>query len=516
MNGTSLAGWIGAAAVLAACGSSRPSSNPGGNGTDGGSDDGGGGNDSGSSSGGPTLYGLCSPGAPEAMLGMFVSGTFGYTLPLPAGQTQEVTLTVLNNGPTKATQMTDLTPQSSTLSYKGGTYPGTGGSCGTELAAGATCTLVVDVVAPATGRQTSLVVIQYYDGFIFTTDAHEVEAVAVTGTFAPTTHSPLPAMPQNGGQAPLSNVNFVTVSFSDTPQDDQIQAYGDWIVTSSYWLTVGKDYGVGAGTHQHVKLPEATPNKIIDHDFQTYLDQKVASGALPSAPQSVYAFFLSQATTVTDVPSAAGWHNLSAGGHDYAVILPGCSPAPADILNQYTFVASHELAETATDPSPLSGYDFGFGEGEVGDLCVGVAVQDNYALTTIWSNSAAAKGGDPCVPATGLPYVDVDPSPAQVNIPATAGASVDVMLTGWSTALVGDWLLEVSVAGQAAGALTAKLDPTATDLINNGETVKLTVTTDGSAPTGNTAIVEVAAVAPSGAQALIQGVQLIPVTVVAP
>jgi hypothetical protein len=513
MKGSFLAAWV-CAALLTGCGSNHHSSSPGGSDNDGGSEDGGG--NGGSSSGGPTLYGLCAPGAPEASLGMFVSGTFGFTLPLPAGQAQEVTLTVLNNGPVKATQMTDLTPQSSTLSYKGGTYPGTGGTCGTELDPGATCTLVVDVVAPATGRQTSLVVIQYYDGVIFTTDAHQVEAVAVSGTFTPATHAPLAAMPQNGGQAPLSNVNFVTVSFSDTPEDDQIQAFGDWIVTSSYWLAVGKDYGVGAGTHQHVKLSDATPNKVIDQDFQTYLDQKVASGALPSTPQSVYTFFLSQATTVTDVPSAAGWHNLSAGGHDYAVILAGCSPAPADILNQYTFVASHELAEAATDPAPLSGYDFGFGEGEVGDLCVGLAVQDSYALTTIWSNSAAAKGGDPCVPATGLPYVDVDPSPAQVNIPATAGGSVDVTLTGWSTSLVGDWVLEVSVAGQAAGALTAKLDPTATDLLNNGETVKLTLTTDGSAPAGNTAIVEVASYAPSGAQAAIQGVQLIPVTVVAP
>ncbi|HEY8088306.1 MAG TPA: hypothetical protein VIF09_10690, partial [Polyangiaceae bacterium] len=282
------------------------------------------------------------------------------------------------------------------------------------------------------------------------------------------------------------------------------------------WLTVGKDYGVGAGTHQHVKLSDATPNKVIDQDLQTYLDQKVATGELPSAPQSVYTFFMSPATTVTNVPNAGGWHNLSAGGHEYAVILPGCSTTPADIMNQYTFVASHELAETATDPAPISGYDFGFGEGEVADLCDGLTGENTYALATIWSNSAAAKGGDPCVPATGLPYVDVDPSPGQVNIPATAGASVNVTLTGWSTALVGDWLLEVSVAGQAGGALTATLDPKATDLVNNGETVKLTVTTDGSAPAGDTAIVEVVSYAPSGAQAAVQGVQLIAVTVVAP
>ena len=499
MNGSSLAGWIGAATVLAACSSSSSPSNG----------DGGAG-------GGTTLYGICSASGagPEASLGMFVSDAFGFTLPIPAGQMQEVTLTVLDSGPVAATQIVDLTPQSSTLSYKGGQYPGTGGSCGEKLASGATCTLVIDLVAPATGRQTSLVVLQYYDGVIFTTDAHQVEAVAVTGTFAPAKHAPVPQMPQNGGQAPLSKVNFVTVSFSDTPDDKEIQTFGDWLVTSSYWLMVGKDYGVGAGTHHHVKLSDATPDSIIDQDFQSYVDQKVASGVLPSAPQTVYTFFLSSATTVTNVANAGGWHNRSAGGHDYAVILPGCSSDPGAILDQYTFVASHELAEAATDPSPLSGYDFGFGEGEVGDLCDDTSVQDTYTVPTIWSNSAAAKGGSPCVPATGLPYIDVDPSPTKVTLPATAGASVDVTLTGWSTALVGDWLLQASVNGPSAGAFTAMLDPTATDLINNGETVKLTVTTDGSAPAGSTAVVEITSFAPSGAAASIQGVQLIPVTVV--
>ena len=244
--------------------------------------------------------------------------------------------------------------------------------------------------------------------------------------------------------------------------------------------------------------------------------ERIASGELPSTPESVYTLFASSAATVTDVANAGGWHNRSSGGHDYAVILPGCSPAPADILAQYAFVAAHELAESATDPSPLGGYDFGFGEGEVADVCDGTTMQGDYYLPTIWSNSAAATGGDPCVPASGDPYVDVDPSPKKVSIPAKAGASVDVTLTGWSTERVGDWVVELSVVGRSAGAFKAALGATETDLINNGETVTFTVTTDGSAAAGSTAIVEVTSIAPMGAAATLQGVQLIPVTVVSP
>lgn len=506
MTGPSSAGWLPRSAwlalpaLLAACSSSSGSS-PGA-----------------SPSGQGTLYGVCSGGGPadEASLGMFTSGVYGFTLPLPAGETQDVTLTVLNSGGAAATKITDLTAQSSILSYKGGAYPGTGGSCGDSLGPGSTCTLVVTLVAPTTGERTSLVVLQYYDGVVYTTDAHQVEAVAVTGTFATAPHAPLPQMPQNGGQKPLSKVNFVTVSFSDTPDDSDVSKYGDWVVTSSYWTTIGKDYGVGTGTHQHVRLSDSTPDSVIDSEFASYVDSKIASGELPQTAESVYAFFLSSATTVTDQLGAGGWHNRSGGGHDYAVILPGCSSDPSTILETYTYVASHELIESATDPSPLSGYDFGFGEGEVADLCDVPTLEDGYTVPTVWSNSAAAKGGDPCVPAQTLPYISVDPSPAKVSLPSTKGSTVDVTLTGWSTALVGDWLLQVSVNGQASQAVTATLDPDATDLLNNGETVKLGISTDGSASAGDTAIVEVVSYAPQGAAASIQGVQLIPVTIVSP
>jgi hypothetical protein len=86
---------------------------------------------------------------------MSVSDVFGYTLPVPAGQTHDVTLTVLNSGSAAATHIVDLTPQSPTLTYKGGTYPGTGGTCGDTLDVGASCALVVTLVAPTMGRRTT-------------------------------------------------------------------------------------------------------------------------------------------------------------------------------------------------------------------------------------------------------------------------------------------------------------------------------------------------------------------------
>jgi hypothetical protein len=458
-----------------------------------------------------TVFGVCPAGRlPEASLGMSTLGAYGYTMPVAAGQTQDVTLTVINRGDVEATQMVDLTPKTPALSYKGGTYPGVGGTCADTLEPGATCALVVTLVAPASGRETSLVIIQYYDGLVYTTDTHQIEAVVTAMPFATTSHAPIAAMPHNGGPV-YPHVKLVTVSYSDTPHDADIQTFGDWLVTSGYWATVGKDYGVLSGAHQHVKLPIATPATLTYSDIAAYVDTALKDGTLPAATDdSVYAFFLSSAATADNVPNAVGWHDRSPGGRAFAVILPGCSSAAGDILNTYTFVAAHELIEVATDPTPSTGYSFGFGQGEVGDLCNVRTTQDGYAVPTIWSNSAAAAGGDPCVPAVGTPYVDVDPAPASVNVSAKAGATASVTLTGWSTALVGDWRLQASVV--SGRGITAALDPTATDLANNGETVKLTVTNDGSAAAGSSALVQVISIAP-GLKTALHGVQFIPVTV---
>jgi hypothetical protein len=442
---------------------------------------------------------------------MTTQGAYGYTMPVAPGQAQDVTLTVINRGDVEATQMVDLTPHTPSLSFKGGTYPGVGGTCADTLKPGATCDLVVTLVAPASGRQTSLVIIQYYDGLVYATDTHQIEAVVTTAPFATASHAPLAPMPQNGGPT-FAHVNLVTVSYSDTSHDADIQTFGDWLVKSSYWAAIGMDYGVLAGTHSHVKLPIATPGTLSNSDIATYVDTAVKAGTLPSpTAQTVYEFFLSGAAMADNVPNAIGWHDRSPGEHAFAVVLPGCSSAPADILSTYTFVAAHELIEAATDPAPNTGYSFGFGQGEVGDLCNVLTTQDGYAVPTIWSNSAAARGGDPCVPATGKAYVDVDPAPASVSVGAQAGASASVTLTGWSTAQVGDWLLQASVVSGHNG-LTAALDPMATDLVNNGETLKMTVTNDGTAPAGSSALVQVISLAP-GLTTDLQGVRLIPVTV---
>ncbi|MES2856189.1 MAG: hypothetical protein V4692_10010 [Bdellovibrionota bacterium] len=81
------------------------------------------------------------PPSAEGDLLIRPASTF-YFGPVPTGEYKSATIEILNNGLTNATSMmgartgTDFT-------FPGGSYPGTGGTCGAALAPAATCTVVV-------------------------------------------------------------------------------------------------------------------------------------------------------------------------------------------------------------------------------------------------------------------------------------------------------------------------------------------------------------------------------------
>jgi hypothetical protein len=73
------------------------------------------------------------------------------------------TLTVSNSGGTFASALNSILP-AGPIGYQGGGYPGTGGTCGTSLALGATCTLVVQFAPIATSSFSTTLNLNYNDG----------------------------------------------------------------------------------------------------------------------------------------------------------------------------------------------------------------------------------------------------------------------------------------------------------------------------------------------------------------
>jgi hypothetical protein len=164
-----------------------------------------------------------------------------------------------------------------------------------------------------------------------------------------------------------------------------------------------------------------------------------------------------------------------------------------------TIVASHEIIESATDPDPPHGFAMPpelwpqtgtkppwavptwsylqSGAVEVGDLCQGTVVDEGaYAYQRVWSTTAAAAEGDPCVPALPLPYYSVATPKDWIAVPA--GSTAMVPVTGWSTAARGDWFVTVRYTDTTEGGFTPTFaGGVKSASVNNGVAATLSVTT---------------------------------------
>ncbi len=80
------------------------------------------------------------------------------------GSTNVIGITVSNAGSGAASTIAEGSPLVAPFQYSGGSYPGTGGTCGTSLAAGANCSLIVEFTPASTGLTTEVVDVSYYDG----------------------------------------------------------------------------------------------------------------------------------------------------------------------------------------------------------------------------------------------------------------------------------------------------------------------------------------------------------------
>src|SRR5690606_10901406 len=101
-------------------------------------------------------------GVSPASLSLSDSPTYDFG-PVATGDSAEKTITVTNGGTFDASAVSG-SGLAAPFSFKGGTYPGTGGTCGSTLTGGSSCNVVV-VFAPVTiGNLSDTLDIPYYDG----------------------------------------------------------------------------------------------------------------------------------------------------------------------------------------------------------------------------------------------------------------------------------------------------------------------------------------------------------------
>jgi hypothetical protein len=259
----------------------------------------------------------------------------------------------------------------------------------------------------------------------------------------------------NQGGTALANMEVWTVVWTgDEGVGAQVDAFNKAFLASAYYTDSLAEYGVGAGVAKGVIDLGPPPRSVSDSSYDDFVQSLVgltsSTGETFDAPneQTVVGFVLPKSTAEkvgTSYHTETGVKLLSNTGSAIFVpymVLEQIHVGFVSDFDYLTWSQSHELGDTATDPLP----DFDPAwfnvdvliEGEIADLCNNIPAEvklgaTTYALNRFYSQKlAAARQGDPCVPATGTPFVDVGVSPLNLHIPKGLGQSGTVRLSAYT------------------------------------------------------------------------------------
>jgi hypothetical protein len=321
----------------------------------------------------------------------------------------------------------------------------------------------------------------------------------------PFTQAPHPAYPQvpKLGSAIITNMRLVTVTVPGDPLASGYNAFGDFMVQSTWLKTLAAEYGLGS-TFTNVNVSGAATigsgGSVTSSGMKTYIANAINGKGLTPNGHTIYMLYLPEGVGESTDPTCqqfGGYHDVySQGGlgNDGWAFAQHCAAPGLSKLQWMTSAASHEIIEAATDVVPGQGWTFPTGNpfaqsawalllGELGDLCVNTqTIDQGNVMTRVWSNAGAKTQGDPCGPPLKDPFYNV--SVPKDWYPVTSGGTVTIPITGYSTARVEDWAVQATVtkatqagwSGALVSATTIKAGGQTIATINNGRTATLTIT----------------------------------------
>ena len=312
----------------------------------------------------------------------------------------------------------------------------------------------------------------------------------------PTTGNPKFPMLVNEGGHLLSPLRLVTVVAANDSLRDSLFAFTEALPASQWWPAVAIPFGVSpTATAFTVTGPPIAPGtQMTLSDVTAYVQAAaVDSAGYATDGRTVYTIFLPPGVScVSPCPTYSAFHRPFGTFDAVAVVSRGQGG-----MTSMTLDASHEIIESATDPelnawklvsaprpwlaSPWALDDGGTFE-ENADMCEGTRYLDGgFYYQRVFSNQAAALGGDPCVPAIATPYFNVTTD----GWYSTTTGEVSIPLTGWSVGTVPDWAVLMSTGPQTASLASPKATISCPDSVqanggrlcglNNGKTATLHV-----------------------------------------
>jgi hypothetical protein len=327
----------------------------------------------------------------------------------------------------------------------------------------------------------------------------------------------LPRVEYRGGPF-VRTPRVVTVTFrgDDAALVARLARFGDVITRTAWWRAVTDGYcaeagdciGDGAGA-RHVELDATLGADVHANDVAALLERAAGDGRFGVLDaDTVLMVYLPAGVALRDafVPrycgaGPRGLHRalrLPSGAVALA-ILPRCGDEAV-----LTATASHELLEAVTNPDPARrGFAFVPSSAHAGFTAAGVEPVDPCGILTggartttdsgftvqrAWSNGAAARGDDPCVPSPDEgPYLALVPDAPTLRLRAP-GERATVTLTAAADGPTGTWTIAGSdLAGAQDGTryVDVALDRTT---VRPGDVVVLTVTAVRMAPKERTVV----------------------------
>jgi hypothetical protein len=187
----------------------------------------------------------------------------------------------------------------------------------------------------------------------------------------------------------------------------------------SQYDTTSPAQTIGNGTFTAAHVASQTGTSVTDTEVQSFLTSAFTAGTLPKPTSNTYypvhfpsGVSISDGSGNTSCVQFCAYHGTGTyNGQDfYYGVLPdlsqsGCAGGcgGSTVVNNETSVASHEFAETVTDPAiglattygpPLGWYNANYGE--IGDICNGQQTTavlgdgKSYTVQKLWSNKNSA------------------------------------------------------------------------------------------------------------------------------
>jgi hypothetical protein len=326
----------------------------------------------------------------------------------------------------------------------------------------------------------------------------ELPDAPMSSEFVPAPHAPMPSVLRHSGTV-LANLRLVTLAF-DGYDAAAVDRFGDAIIASSWYATVGAEYGIRPGEHIPTITLGAAPASLTRAGIAQLLALRIDEDIRLPKPavgnhQLLYMLYVpASVARGADLAGIPGYHHASAVGSarfPYVVVLDdGKGPAALSA------VAARLLINAVTNPflPPDDGYyadppkidPWSLVRREVADLCDGqrLVTEGDLTLPQVYSDLAAKAGKSPCRPSSPSDaWSDVSAEPSTMR-EVPRGSSVTFVLTGWSTEEVPPWELRTRVA-DFSDITEGEMRPLLSDnVINNNMTVKLTLHVPLTAPSG--------------------------------